>query len=165
MKKRFNREAYFLSTTIIVSFGSCALLSMMLPALKFMSENTVGISYKVDGIYAIFGGEVLIENVEFVFNFNLLSLVSYLLPLFGLVIGILAYKIRSEMFYILSGVISLIGALLILMEPLFFQAINNLANGFIVSIFAGPIIGSISSLIAGFVAIGSGIKLHKDLAI
>lgn len=162
MKKRFNKDAFLLATFILFSLSLCALFAMTLPGVELSYKNASDSNIKIDGLFVVFGGEPEIRGVVYYFRFNLISLLSYLLPIIGSVIGIFAFKKANKILYFISGILCFIGGILIFMEPLFFIYVNHFQFTFNASLLFGPIIGAIFAMISGLIGIGCGIKINRQ---
>ena len=156
MKKRINKENLFVLTSFVMCFAFVGFVCMVLPAVKISSNALSSASVKIDGIVAVFGGESKLNDlVLFNFKFNLLSLIGYLLPLVGCVLCYFAFKKLNLMLYYVTAVLCIVGGGLTLFESVIFRSINNISEVLNVSILLGPIIGGVSSILAGLVSIGS----------
>ena len=138
--KRINKELLFVLTAGLVCFSFMAFVVMVFPALKINGENI-----KIDGIQAIFGGEVT-EGVET--KFNLLSMIGYFLPALAVITSILAFKTKTIIFDIVTMFFVLAGGVLIILEPTIFKTVNQIASEIKVSYLIGPIFGIIFSTIS-----------------
>jgi hypothetical protein len=163
MKKRFNKDAFLLATFILFSLSLCALFAMTLPGVELSYfENKI----KIDGLFAVFGGQYKAEDriglVTYFLDFNLISLLGYSLPIIGSVVGIFAFRKANKILYFISGILCLIGGVLIFLEPMFFIYANNYPNTHHAALLVGPIIGGITSSLAGLIGIGCGIKINRQ---
>lgn len=156
MKKRINKEALFLLTSVVVCVALVNFMCLVFPALKLTPKLFGGQTViKVEGIDAVFGGEITINNINILkMKFNFISLLGYIFPLAGAVLVIIGLKKTNPIMYYLAGSLCILGGITTLLEGFIFNQINNLEE-IKVSLLAGPIIGGVCGLIAGFISFGS----------
>lgn len=145
-KKRINREQLFVLTAGAVCFAFMAFVVMVFPAVKLS-----GLDLKVDGIQAIFGGET---DKGLKFNFNIILLIGYLLPLVAVVTGIYAYRSDKILLDIITISCVLVGAIIMALEPTLFKLFNEIPANVKASYAAGPIFGMVCSAISLIFSIG-----------
>lgn len=158
-KKRINKEQLFLLTTGAVCVAFMAFTTMLFPAVKvtlFFDFPT-----EVSGLHAIFGGTVIKGQDDIMtYNFNIISLIGFLLPLVSLVLSILAFKKDGIILNIVATMLCLIATIVMFLEPVFFQLVNPIYQDWEVNILFGPVVGGLLSLISGGFNLGC-IKLKK----
>ena len=151
-KKRINKEKLFLLTTGSVCLAFMAFTTMMFPAVKlsYSSYHT-----EVSGLHAVFGGSV--TNVQLApnnYNFNIVVLIGYLLPLVSLVLSILAFKKEGIALNYIAAILCLVATIVMFLEPTLFTLFNEVNSNYNVSILFGPVVGGVLALISGLFNLG-----------
>ena len=158
--KRINKEHLFLTTSAAVCLAFMAFAAIVFPAFKVANltipavEETI--KYNVLGTNAIFGGKIVTAQGFTIgeFNFSLLSLIAYLLPLASVVVSVLAFKKNGPLLNYVAAILAFGGAVMMFFQLSFikFEPIANLNVEF--KLFVGPILGSIFSALAGCFNLG-----------
>ena len=117
-KKRINKEHLFLLTTGAVCLAFMAFTTMLFPAVKLAYSSY---STEVSGLHAVFGGTV--ANVQLApqkYNFNIISLIGYILPLVAVILGILAFKKEGIILNYVAAILCLVATIIMFLEPTIF---------------------------------------------
>ena len=148
MNKIYNKDKVFLLTTVMVCLSFMTFVAMVFPALSYNIEEKV---VEISGIFAVFGG--MIEELNLTLSFNILSLIGYLLPLVVVGLGVKAFNSKNKWLYFMLSGVSLISAIIILLEGVIVGGVNNLSN---LTLAFGPLLALlfmivvfISSMVAG----------------
>lgn len=131
--KKINKELLFVVTTAAVCCGFMVFTVMFFPAVVVN-----GIT--IDGLNAIFGA-----NIEGVgkLNFNLLGLIGYLLSAVSIYFSFKSFNVKSNLYSYIAVIVSLLSALLIILEPLTFTLVNGINS----SLAFGPVLGCVLAII------------------
>lgn len=153
-KKRINKDLLFVLTAGAICFGLMACVVMFFPAVKLTYESILGtFENEIDGLHAVFGGAITAgnENFQFTiteFSFNVLAFIGYLLPLAAAVLGLLAFKSKSNLINYVAVVLCIVGAILIFLEPTLFVSVNEINEKYVASLLIGPVLGGIFALVS-----------------
>ena len=160
-KKRINKETLFLITSFVVCFSLVSFMCLVFPGVKVTNalSSTFG-GVKVDGIKAVFGGTVTAEINKVMVTvyetkFNFFSLLGYLLPVVGGVFAIFGLKKLNLLHFLIASAFCIVGGVLILFEAEIFRSVNDLLEYETVTLLFGPIMGGITAIVAGLIALGS----------
>lgn len=153
-KKKVNKEVLFLLTSAAVCIAFMGFVVMFFPAVKLTTEILFK-TYEVEisGIQAIFGGK-LTEGNEVVqltlaeFNFNIVSLIGYVLLLVSAFISVISFNRNDYLLDIVSTVLCVVAAIVIFLEPTIFASVNQLSENIKCTLLIGPILGGIFALLA-----------------
>jgi hypothetical protein len=158
-KKKVSNVGKLLSLVALVA-GVAAFIMMFLDAIKITVD--LGIAKNVTtykGSEVAFGLKEKMGNVEVtILNFNLIALITFLLPLAG---GVISYLFKNKLFTLIAFLCFVVGAIaLFAFGPIFAIGLENEINQEYVSLGAGTIIAAIFSLI-GTACVAGKIYLSK----
>ena len=120
---------------------------MLFPAVKLSYSSY---ATEVSGLHAVFGGSV--TNVQLApntYNFNIVLLIGYLLPLASLVLSIFAFNKEGIILNYIAAILCLVATIVMFLEPTLFTFFNEVNSNYNVSILFGPVLGGILALISG----------------
>jgi hypothetical protein len=165
-KKKINKDLLFVVTVAAMALGLMAFVAMFFPAVKMSTDGLFGAvyEYEVSGIISTFGGIIEDKNLPFLKKeciFNTLAFIGYLLPLLSIPVAYLAFKDKKNLFSFVAIALSLVGAILIFVEPALFASINEINENIVCSALVGPVLGGIFAILAGL-ANGAVVYLKKQ---
>lgn len=166
-KKKVNKDLLFVVTVAAMALGLMAFVAMFLPAVKMTVEGIFGTyESEVSGILAVFGGKITEGNEHFQFTvaeygFNTFAFIGYLLPLLSIPLSYLAFKDKKNLFSFIAIALSLVGAILIFLQPSLFASVNEINENIVCSALVGPILGGIFAILAAL-ANGAVVYLKKQ---
>ena len=166
-KKKVNKDLLFVVTVAAMALGLMAFVAMFFPAVKMTFDGGIlgTAESEVSGILAVFGGKITEGNEHFQFTvaeygFNTFAFIGYLLPLLAIPLSYLAFKNKNNLFSFVAIALSLVGAILIFLQPSLFASINEINENVVCSALVGPILGGIFAILAGL-ANGAVVYLKK----
>lgn len=165
-KKKVNKDLLFVVTVAAMALGLMAFVAMFFPAVKMTVSGILGThESEVSGILAVFGGKITEGNEHFQFTvaeygFNTFAFIGYLLPLLAIPLSYLAFKNKNNLFSFVAIALSLVGAILIFLQPSLFASVNEINENIVCSALVGPILGGIFAILAAL-ANGAVVYLKK----
>ena len=155
MKNTYNKDKVFLLTTLMVCLSFMTFVVVVFPALSYETGETV---VEISGIFAVFGG--MVEELNITLSFNILSLIGYLLPLVVVGLGVKAFNSKNKWLYFMLSGVSLISAIIILLEGVIVGGLNNLSN---LTLSFGPVLASLFMIVVFISSIFAGMeKLNSN---